>query len=132
MNFEPSDIETTPATRKPGHYAFDVAILGAGTAGMSAFREASNHAGRIALIDGGPILLDHVLAVFDDDTFPLRRTLLVRRLIVKKHPSQSGINALSHKPAHGRNASMAGISVHDEWDGYCSTHVSSSLDLLGH
>ena len=55
MNFEPSDIETTPATRKPGHYDFDVAILGAGTAGMSAFREASNHAGRIALIDGGPL-----------------------------------------------------------------------------
>ena len=55
MNFEPSDIEATPAARKPGQYDFDVAILGAGTAGMSAFREASNHIGRIALIDGGPL-----------------------------------------------------------------------------
>jgi len=55
VKFEPSDIEATPAAQKPRQYDFDVAILGAGTAGMSAFREASNYAGRIALIDGGPL-----------------------------------------------------------------------------
>jgi len=34
-------------------YDVDVAILGAGTAGMSAYREASRYTDRIALIDGG-------------------------------------------------------------------------------
>jgi len=36
-------------------YDVDVAILGAGTAGMSAYREASKYTDRIALIDGGPL-----------------------------------------------------------------------------
>lgn len=36
-------------------FDFDVAIIGAGTAGMSAYREASQHTDRIALIDGGPL-----------------------------------------------------------------------------
>ena len=36
-------------------YEFDVAILGAGTAGMSAYREASKYTDRIALIDGGEL-----------------------------------------------------------------------------
>lgn len=36
-------------------YEFDVAILGAGTAGMGAYREASKYTDRIALIDGGPL-----------------------------------------------------------------------------
>ena len=36
-------------------YDVDVAILGAGTAGMSAYREANKYTDRIALIDGGPI-----------------------------------------------------------------------------
>jgi len=33
----------------------DVAILGAGTGGMAAYREASKYTDRIALIDGGPL-----------------------------------------------------------------------------
>ncbi|WP_299592706.1 dihydrolipoyl dehydrogenase [uncultured Tateyamaria sp.] len=36
-------------------YDFDVAILGAGTAGMSAYREATKYTDRVALIDGGPL-----------------------------------------------------------------------------
>lgn len=36
-------------------YDVDVAILGAGTAGMAAYREASKYTDRIALIDGGPL-----------------------------------------------------------------------------
>lgn len=36
-------------------FDFDVAIIGAGTAGMSAYREASQYTDRIALIDGGPL-----------------------------------------------------------------------------
>ena len=36
-------------------FDFDVAIIGAGTAGMAATREAARHTGRIALIDGGPL-----------------------------------------------------------------------------
>lgn len=36
-------------------YDVDVAILGAGTAGMAAYREASKHTNKIALIDGGPL-----------------------------------------------------------------------------
>ncbi len=36
-------------------YDVDVAILGAGTAGMSAYREARKYTDRIALIDGGPL-----------------------------------------------------------------------------
>ncbi len=36
-------------------YEFDVAILGAGTAGMAAYREAVKYTDRIALIDGGPL-----------------------------------------------------------------------------
>jgi len=37
------------------NYEFDVAILGAGTAGMSAYREAGKYTNRIALIDGGDL-----------------------------------------------------------------------------
>ncbi len=36
-------------------YDVDVAILGAGTAGMAAYREAAKYTDRIALIDGGPL-----------------------------------------------------------------------------
>lgn len=36
-------------------YDVDVAILGAGSAGMAAYREASKYTDRIALIDGGPL-----------------------------------------------------------------------------
>ncbi len=36
-------------------YDVDVAILGAGTAGMAAYREAVKYTGRVALIDGGPL-----------------------------------------------------------------------------
>lgn len=36
-------------------FDFDVAIIGAGTAGMSAYREASKYTDRVALIDGGPL-----------------------------------------------------------------------------
>ncbi|WP_417612512.1 dihydrolipoyl dehydrogenase [Parasphingorhabdus sp.] len=36
-------------------FDFDVAIIGAGTAGMSAYREASQYSDRVALIDGGPL-----------------------------------------------------------------------------
>ncbi|MEO0819111.1 MAG: dihydrolipoyl dehydrogenase [Pseudomonadota bacterium] len=36
-------------------YDVDVAILGAGSAGMSAYREARKYTDRIALIDGGPL-----------------------------------------------------------------------------
>jgi len=36
-------------------YNVDVAILGAGTAGMAAYREAFKYTDRIALIDGGPL-----------------------------------------------------------------------------
>jgi dihydrolipoamide dehydrogenase len=35
-------------------YDFGVAIIGADSAGMSAYREASRYTCRIALIDGGP------------------------------------------------------------------------------
>ena len=40
---------------KAHKFDVDVAILGAGTAGMSAYREASKYTDRIALIDGGPL-----------------------------------------------------------------------------
>lgn len=40
---------------KTQKFDVDVAILGAGTAGMSAYREASKYTDRIALIDGGPL-----------------------------------------------------------------------------
>lgn len=36
-------------------YDVDIAILGAGTAGMAAYREAAKYTNRIALIDGGPL-----------------------------------------------------------------------------
>jgi len=36
-------------------YDVDVAILGAGTSGMAAFREVVKHTDRVALIDGGPL-----------------------------------------------------------------------------
>ena len=36
-------------------YDVDVAVLGAGTAGMAAYREASKYSDRIALIDGGTL-----------------------------------------------------------------------------
>lgn len=36
-------------------FDFDVAVIGAGTAGMSAYREASQYTDRVALIDGGPL-----------------------------------------------------------------------------
>ena len=36
-------------------YDLDVAILGAGTAGMAAYREAIKQTDRVALIDGGPL-----------------------------------------------------------------------------
>ena len=32
---------------------YDVAVIGAGTAGMSAYREARKYTDRIALLDGG-------------------------------------------------------------------------------
>ena len=38
-----------------GEFDFDVAIIGAGTAGMAAYREASQYSDRVALIDGGPL-----------------------------------------------------------------------------
>ncbi|TRD14216.1 dihydrolipoyl dehydrogenase [Palleronia caenipelagi] len=37
------------------NYDVDVAILGAGTAGMAAYREAVKQTDRVALIDGGPL-----------------------------------------------------------------------------
>lgn len=37
------------------NYDYDVAILGAGTAGMAAYREAKKYTDRIALIDGGTL-----------------------------------------------------------------------------
>jgi len=40
---------------KAHKFDVDVAILGAGTAGMAAYREASKYTDRIALIDGGPL-----------------------------------------------------------------------------
>ena len=36
-------------------YDVDVAILGAGTSGMAAYREVVKHTDRVALIDGGPL-----------------------------------------------------------------------------
>ncbi len=51
----------TALTNGSGHRAdeaifdFDVAIIGAGTAGMSAYREAAQYTDRIALIDAGPL-----------------------------------------------------------------------------
>ncbi|MEM6421801.1 MAG: FAD-dependent oxidoreductase, partial [Pseudomonadota bacterium] len=36
-------------------YDVDVAILGAGSAGMAAYREARKYTDRLALIDGGPL-----------------------------------------------------------------------------
>ena len=36
-------------------YDVDVAIIGAGTAGMAAYREARKTTDRVALIDGGPL-----------------------------------------------------------------------------
>ncbi|MFD0859603.1 dihydrolipoyl dehydrogenase [Roseovarius aquimarinus] len=36
-------------------YDLDVAILGAGTAGMAAYRAAAEHTDKVALIDGGPL-----------------------------------------------------------------------------
>ena len=36
-------------------YDVDVAIIGAGTAGMAAYREAAKYTDRVALIDGGPL-----------------------------------------------------------------------------
>ncbi|BBB08686.1 dihydrolipoyl dehydrogenase [Sphingopyxis sp. EG6] len=36
-------------------FDFDVAILGAGTAGMSAYREARKYTDRVVMIDGGPL-----------------------------------------------------------------------------
>lgn len=36
-------------------YDYDVAILGAGTGGMAAYREATKYTDRVALIDGGPL-----------------------------------------------------------------------------
>lgn len=46
-SFRPNSGEAT--------FDFDVAIIGAGTAGMSAYREASQYTDRVALIDGGPL-----------------------------------------------------------------------------
>lgn len=40
---------------KTPEYDVDVAILGAGTGGMGAYREAAKYTDRIALIDGGPL-----------------------------------------------------------------------------
>lgn len=37
------------------NYDYDVAILGAGTAGMAAYREATKYTDRVALVDGGPL-----------------------------------------------------------------------------
>ncbi len=37
------------------NYDLDVAILGAGTAGMAAYREVVKQTGKVALIDGGPL-----------------------------------------------------------------------------
>ena len=37
------------------NYDYDVAILGAGTGGMAAYREATKYTERVALIDGGPL-----------------------------------------------------------------------------
>ncbi len=53
-------IHTRISPRRTGtgtgrEFDFDLAIIGAGTAGMSAYREASRHTDRIALIDGGPL-----------------------------------------------------------------------------
>ena len=36
-------------------YDYDVAILGAGTAGMAAYREVAKHSNKVRLIDGGPL-----------------------------------------------------------------------------
>jgi dihydrolipoamide dehydrogenase len=49
-------ISPVPAPQRAHEpHDFDVAIIGAGTAGMAAYREASRHTHRIALIDGGPL-----------------------------------------------------------------------------
>jgi dihydrolipoamide dehydrogenase len=48
-----SSAAETGAGNRP--FDFDVAIIGAGTAGMAATREAARHTDRIALIDGGPL-----------------------------------------------------------------------------
>ena len=45
----------TDPQRDAESHDFDVAIIGVGTAGMSAYREASRYTNRIALIDGGPL-----------------------------------------------------------------------------
>jgi len=37
------------------NFDYDVAILGAGTGGMAAYREATKYTDRVALIDGGPL-----------------------------------------------------------------------------
>lgn len=45
----------THSTDIAPQYDVDVAILGAGTGGMGAYREAAKYTDRIALIDGGPL-----------------------------------------------------------------------------
>ncbi|MEM6678003.1 MAG: dihydrolipoyl dehydrogenase [Pseudomonadota bacterium] len=49
-------LDATIATAHPSReYDVDVAVLGAGTAGMAAYREAMKRTERVALIDGGPL-----------------------------------------------------------------------------
>ena len=55
MNIQTGIAPASALERSTGAYEFDVAIIGAGTAGMAAYREASRHTHRIALIDGGPL-----------------------------------------------------------------------------
>jgi dihydrolipoamide dehydrogenase len=55
MNIQTGIAPASTPQRVSEPFDFDVAIIGAGSAGMAAYREASLHTRRIALIDGGPL-----------------------------------------------------------------------------
>lgn len=55
MNIQTGIIPAAAPQRVSEPFDFDVAIIGAGSAGMAAYREAARHTRRIALIDGGPL-----------------------------------------------------------------------------
>ena len=121
MNFEPSNMQAKPVTRKGNEYDFDVAILGAGTAGMSAYREASKYTDRIAMIDGGP------LGTTCARVGCMPSKLLIAAAEAAHTPSHSGLFGIDYQPPHidGKRVMARVRSERDRFVGFVQDAVES-------
>jgi dihydrolipoamide dehydrogenase len=81
-------------------YDVDVAILGAGTAGMAAYREAVKQTDRVALIDGGPL-----------GTTCARVGCMPSKLLIAAADAAHAVRRTAQFGVHAGDVSVDGVAV---------------------